>query len=196
MADKHSDEVQAWLRNTLGFDVRVDETVKFATGSFAGRPDMMMGLHRQCVYGENKTGTTSWNTRNWTDKQRQYAQRLEDDKDCEVYIFLMIGKDEPHLDRVKYEPRTLYIIPFKIALEAVERVSLYSKTIPFRAKHTRGRRAAISNLHLDCEHLFTDYALQWGGDGKWLFKSTRHPFLSYLGDIDAALIASELTNAA
>jgi hypothetical protein len=177
MADTKSDEVQAWLRK-LGFDVRVDQTTKFATGTFAGRPDMMLGLQGRAVYGENKFGRMGWNTKRWTPKQRAYAEQLESQNGSEVYLFLMVGKDEPHYDRVKYQPRTLFIIPFRVALHAVKQVEQYQTTLPFRPQRTRGRKKAVVDLGLTCEQLFSAYALRWLGDGQWGFPPG-HPFFEH-----------------
>lgn len=168
MPDNFSGETQHWLRG-FGFDVRPDPTVKYATGFVPGRPDMVLVKNGRAVYGENKWGENGWNTVKWTAEQRKYSEWLESQNGSEVYIFLHCGRDAPNRNRTHFEPRTLFVIPFHMALLAVDTVEKIQSTIPFRAKRRSGMNPKLSELGLDCERLFGRYALIWCGSGIWRF---------------------------
>lgn len=179
--DKCQPQAKRSLRRFVGADVRADLTTRFATAEDPGRSDITFIYKRRGTYIECKDGGVIWSfkstdpTRGWTAQQRRWAKdKISHGSD--VWLWLRIGTHPANYDPRKFKPMRTYLIPAQVALSAVEQAeALGSKSIPYRAY--KGMSIALRECGLNCEALFSKYALMWLGsdENAWGIPED-HPF--------------------
>lgn len=178
MADKYAPQVKRCLRG-YDFDVRDDKTRKNESGEDPGRADLGCIRGGKGVFVEIKTAKASFQFKSWKQNQRDWAVKTDRRNGSETYVWVTIGSNPPNYNPQKYKPRRSFCIPYRALLDAIEEISPYQQSIPYRLPKKGGKKIMREN-GFEFVTMFAEYEVCWE-NGAWHIPTT-HPFYSkYIG---------------
>ena len=162
MADKNAHYCTRMLHHH-GFLTRTDVTAQFIghdKKDDIGRADMFAARGGKAVNVEVKRGISGFLMTEWRENQRKWAEWSSQPPFCvPYYLYLTIGTHPPTYNPLNYLPRKSWLIPFKVVLQAEEKIVAYQKTLPMRVG--KGMNKTMQELKLDAITLFEKYELKW-----------------------------------
>ena len=163
-SDKRSGEVARSL-SAAGWLYRNDPIDYSPAAGSGGGADKLALKDGMGLAIEIKNGYSHFKFNDWRPNQREWAEWCEEDRGVPYYIWLLLGKDQPHWNEDKFNPRKSWLIPRLEFLRIEALVQPIQNTLVFRAG--KGMNKKIQEEKLDAINLLADFELEWD-KGVWI----------------------------